>query len=244
MLRVSRSFKRGFHDGFINTIPFFFVLIPFGMIFGAIATKAGLNIVEVMGFSVLIIAGAAQITAMSLMADDAPTLIVLATSLAVNLRMAMYSAALVPILGSLPLWKRAVASYWLFDQPFALTSIDMVKRPDRSVNERFGFYMGVGVPLSLLWYVGTYLGAVLGETIPAEIGFDFAVPATFLALIAPLLRSPAHLAAALTSIVGTLLLQDLPFNSGLLVAAMLALIVGTEIERRWIEPRRRLKTRA
>lgn len=222
----------GMRSGFVNALPFFLVLLPFGALFGVIATEAGLNIAQVMGFSVFVIAGASQITAVTLMADNAPTLIVLATSLAVNLRMGMYSAALLPTFGHLPLWKRAFAAYWLFDQPFALTTIDQVNRPQRTVTERYGFYLGVGLPLAFLWYLGTYLGAVLGEQIPTEIRFDFAIPATFLALVAPWLRSIPHLAAALTSVIATLVLHSLPFNSGLLVAALLALLVGTEVERR------------
>ena len=213
-------------------MPFSLVLGPFGLLFGVIATEAGLDLAQVMGFSVLVIAGAAQITAISLMNEHAPVLVVLATSLAVNLRMGIYSAALVPHFGGLPLWKRAVAAYWLFDQPFALTSVDVTKNPQRSRDERFGFYLGVGVPLSILWYIVTYLGATLGDLIPGDIGIDFAIPATFLALIAPLLRSLPHLAAALTSVVGTLAFSSLPFNSGLLVAAFLALFVGAELEKR------------
>jgi len=231
-LHSTQSFGRGFRAGFWSGLPFSLVLGPFGLLFGVIATEAGLDLAQVMGFSVLVIAGAAQITAISLMNEHAPVLVVLATSLAVNLRMGIYSAALVPHFGGLPLWKRAVAAYWLFDQPFALTSVDVTKNPQRSRDERFGFYLGVGVPLSILWYIVTYLGATLGDLIPGDIGIDFAIPATFLALIAPLLRSLPHLAAALTSVVGTLAFSSLPFNSGLLVAAFLALFVGAELEKR------------
>ncbi len=237
-MSASGSFGRGFRDGCINAIPFAFVMTPFGMLFGVIGTEAGLDIDQVLGFSIFVLAGASQITAVSLMSEHAPTLVILATSLAVNLRMGMYSAALVPTFGSLPMWKRALGCYWLFDQPFALTSIDLVRKPQRSVDERVAFYLGVAIPLSLLWYLGTYLGAVVGESIPADIGFDFAVPATFLALVAPMLRSIAHLAAALTSIIGTLLFYDLPFNTGFLAAAGIALIVGTEVERRLVNPRK------
>lgn len=233
------SFAAGFGQGAIQGLPFSLVLGPFGMLFGVIATESGLDLVQVMGFSVLVIAGAAQITAISLMNEQAPVLVVLATSLAVNLRMGIYSAALVPHFGGLPLWKRATAAYWLFDQPFALTSVDVAKNPKRTRDERFGFYLGVGIPLSILWYIVTYLGATLGDLIPGDIGIDFAIPATFLALIAPLLKSLPHLAAAITSVAGTLTLSNLPFNSGLLVAAVIALIVGAEVERRFVEPRQR-----
>lgn len=236
-MNESTNSFRGFRQGCIAALPFFIVLIPFGILFGAVATEAGFNLAQVMAFSIFALAGASQFSAVTLMAEQAPTLIVLAASLAVNLRMGMYSAALVPVFGALPMWKRAFGVYFIFDQPFALTAVDVQKNPKRPMDERFAFYLGVGVPLALLWYIGTYLGAVLGETLPMEIGIDFAIPATFLALVAPLMRSLPHAAAAITSAVATLLFSSLPFNSGLLVAALVALFVGTETER-FIERRR------
>ena len=56
--------------------------------------KCGLDLIETMTMTVLVIAGAAQFTALALLEEQAPTLIVIIAALAVNLRMAMYSAAL------------------------------------------------------------------------------------------------------------------------------------------------------
>ena len=100
------SFWRGLRDG----LPFLIVVGPFAMLFGVLATEAGLAIHETMGFSVVVIAGAAQFTALQLMNENAPTLVIIASALAVNLRMAMYSASITPHLGQLPLWKRAIAA--------------------------------------------------------------------------------------------------------------------------------------
>ena len=67
-------------------------------------------------FSLVVIAGAAQFTALQLLQEEAPTVIVLISALAVNLRMAMYSASLTPYIGSAPLWQRAFAAYLTVDQ--------------------------------------------------------------------------------------------------------------------------------
>ena len=96
--------------------PFFLVIGPFGLLFGVLAAEAGLNLFETLSFSVVVIAGAAQFTALQLLQDQAPTLVVLASALAVNLRMAMYSASITPHLGGLPLWKRAIA-WWTRPMP-------------------------------------------------------------------------------------------------------------------------------
>lgn len=220
------AFLRGTADG----LPFVLVVVPFAMLFGVAATEAGLPLAQVMGFSVLVIAGAAQFTALQLMAQDAPTVIILATSLAVNLRMAMYSAALAPWLrAARPRVKLAIA-YLLVDQAYVLSQSRYETRPEMSTGERVGYYFGVITPIAPLWYLGTLTGALAGEAIPESFALDFAVPITFIAMIAPMLKSPAHIAAALTSVAGALALGFLPYGSGLLVAALAAMLVGARVE--------------
>jgi predicted branched-subunit amino acid permease len=94
--------------------------MPFAILFGVVGTEAGLNLAQVMGFSVGVIAGASQFAALQLMSENAPTLIVVASALAVNLRMAMYSAALAPHLGPASLRDRALIAYMNVDQTYAL----------------------------------------------------------------------------------------------------------------------------
>ncbi|MBU2867706.1 AzlC family ABC transporter permease [Pacificibacter marinus] len=229
--------RKPFTQGALDSLPFFIVIVPFGVLFGVIATEAGMNLAQVMGFSILVIAGAAQLTALQLLTEHAPTLIVIVTALAVNLRMAMYSASLAPHLGAAPLWKRAFAAYVLFDQPYALSTIEFEKRPNLSTADKLRYFFGAGVPLGLTWYVATFGGAVLGEKIPSDLGVDFAVPITFLAVVAPMLKSLAHVAAAITSIVLVLALSFMPYGTGLLVAAVAALVVGALVET-WVEMQR------
>ncbi|WP_371170380.1 AzlC family ABC transporter permease [Aliiroseovarius sp. 2305UL8-7] len=227
---TSSNPKRHFLRGCRDALPFILVIAPFALLFGVVATEAGLNVVEVMGFTVLVIAGAAQFAAVQLMTENAPTLIVILTALAVNLRMAMYSASLTPYLGKAPLWQRALVAYVMVDQAYALSQIKFEQEPELTVTERVGYYLGTVVPLVPLWYGAAYAGAVAGAQIPASFALDFALPITFLAMIAPALRTLAHVAAAVTSVVLALLLAWMPFGSGLLFAAIAAMIVGAQVE--------------
>ena len=165
------------------------------------------------------------------MVENAPVLIVLATSLAVNLRMAMYSASLAPHLGPVPWWKRAVVAYFMVDQAYAASILKYEDSPQMTPRQKLAYYMGVITPVCPMWYVATYGGAVLGDVIPQSLPIDFAVPITFLALIVPMLRSFAHVVAALVSIIGVLVFSFVPFNLGLLLAALLAMVAGAEVER-------------
>ena len=223
---TTKSFWRGVRGG----APFLLVVGPFGMLFGVVATEAGLSVVETMGFSLLVIAGASQFAAVQLMVEDAPTLIILATALVVNLRMAMYSAALVPHLGSAPLWRRAVASYFLVDQSYAASVVEYERNPSMTVTDKLAYFFGVITPVCPLWYVFTLVGALAGEAIPEAFALDFAVPITFLAVVAPMLKTAAHIAAAVTSVILALALTWMPAGVGLLVAAAAAMAVGAAVE--------------
>lgn len=221
---------RAFWLGFRDALPFLIVIVPFGVLFGVVAAEAGWGLAEMMGMSVMVIAGASQFTALQLLSEHAPLLIVIATSLAVNLRMAMYSAAMAEHVGALPFWKRALVAYTLTDQSFGVAINRFTLQPQASRGWKVAYYLGVSVPVCGPWYAATWLGAVAGEAIPEGLALDFAVPITFLALVGPGLRSLPHLAAALVSVVVSLALAWLPYNLWLLVAAVLAMATGAFVE--------------
>ncbi|CAM4344358.1 AzlC family ABC transporter permease [Palleronia rufa] len=222
--------KSPFAAGFLQGLPFVAVIVPFGMLFGVVGTEAGMDLAQVMAMTVLVIAGASQFTAVQLMTDNAPVLLVLAASLTVNLRMAMYSASLAPYLGAAPVWKRALVAYMLVDQCYAASILRYESRPGEPVAARVAFYFGVASPVVPLWYLSTWFGAVLGTAIPEGLALDFAVPITFLALLGPALRTLPHVVAALVSAVMTLAFAWMPTGLGLMVAAVLAMGAGAATE--------------
>ncbi|MEM9425913.1 MAG: AzlC family ABC transporter permease [Pseudomonadota bacterium] len=220
-----------FRTGFLAGLPFLLIGVPFAVLFGVVATEAGLSVTQTIGFSLLVIAGASQFTAIQLMSENAPVLIVLAAALAVNLRMAMYSASLQPHLGQASFGKRALAAYLNVDASYALGIQEFEKRTTWSVNDKFQYFCGTMVLMFPLWVVGTWVGAVAGDALPANLDLDFAMPIMFLALVAPMVKTMAHLGAAVTSIIGSLALTFLPSGIGLLIAGLCAMAVGAEIER-------------
>ncbi len=222
----ARAFARGLRAG----APFLLVIGPFGLLFGVTATEAGLNIAQVMGFTVLVIAGASQFAAVQLLVDEAPTVIVLLTALAVNLRMAMYSASLAPHLGAAPIWQRALAAYGLVDQSYALSIAEFERHPAQPVGLKLAYFAGCFLVLAPFWYGCTLIGGIAGAAFPPDYALDFALPITFLALIAPALRSIPHVVAAGVSVMLALLLAGMPYSLGLLVAAAVAMVSGAAVE--------------
>ncbi len=223
---AKNAYLAGVRDGW----PYIFMVIPFSILFGVVAMDAGLSVGQAMGFTVLVIAGAAQFAALQLMVENAAVTLVLLAALAVNLRMAMYSASLVPYLGAAPLWQRALVAYLNFDQTYMASIARYEDRPEMTTDQRFLYFMGVATPIAPVWYAMTLVGIYAGSTIPEAWALDFVLPITFLAMVAPMLKSLAHVAAAVVSIIVALALNGLPSGAGLLIAAFCAMCAGAAVE--------------
>jgi branched chain amino acid efflux pump len=220
------AFWKGFRDG----APFLLVSGPFGLLFGVLATEAGLQVVETFTFSLAVFAGSAQFTALQLMQEQAPTLIVLISAMAVNLRVAMYSASLTPYLGAAPLWQRAFASFFIVDQSYALSTVQFEVEPDMTVPQRMAYFFGTNGLVAPGWMIATATGALVGAQIPESWALDFVLPIAFLSMIGPMLRTPAHVVAALVAISVALLSAGLPYNLGLIVAGLAGMMAGAQAE--------------
>ncbi len=224
---TSKSYYwKGFRDG----APFVIPIIPFGTLFGVLAVETGADAFQALVFSATVFAGGAQFAALQLMQDGAPILIVLASSLAVNLRLVMYSASLTPYLGSAPMWQRAIAAFVIVDQTYAGAIVRFENEPSLLVSQRMSYFFGLISPLTPFWLLCTYLGAVLGARIPDSWALDFALPILFLALIGPMMRTNAHVVAALVATAVALLTMNVPFNLGLLIAGFAGMMAGAQAE--------------
>ncbi len=221
-----------FTQGVLSTLPFLMMVGPFGVLFGVLGTEAGLPIGQVMAFSAVIIAGAAQFTALSLMEDSAPAIICILTALAVNLRMAMYSATLAPFLGKAPFWQKAFMAYGLFDLNFLMADKKFREEIAWTVPQRAAYFSGTAIVIIVFWVAATFAGTVLGQALPEWLALDFALPLSFIAMVAPGLRTIPHVVGAAASVIFALLLAFLPFGLGLLGAALIAIVLAAETERR------------
>jgi len=228
--------KSAYWAGVRDGAPFILMAIPFATLFGVIATDAGLTLAQAMGFTVLVIVGAAQFAALQLMVENASIAFVLLAALAVNLRMAMYSAALVPYLGAAPLWQRACIAYLNFDQTYITSIARYEARPEMSVADRIAYFLGVATPITPFWFGMTLVGIVAGQAIPDAWALDFVMPIMFLAMVAPMVKSLAHVAAAAMSVSVALVLVGMPAGTGLLLAAGAAMLTGALVEI-WLERR-------
>jgi 4-azaleucine resistance transporter AzlC len=227
---VDASIRRAFWLGVRDALPFMLVIVPFGLLFGVLASEAGWRLVETLAMSAVVIAGASQFTALQLLSEHAPLAICIVAPLAINLRMAMYSASLAPHLGGAPGWQRALMAYGLTDQTYGVVMNRYAVRPRMTRREKVAHYFGTLLPICVPWWLATWAGAVLGAAIPAGLALDFAVPVTFIALFAPALRTRPNVAAAAVAAAAALGLAWMPWNLGLILAAGAGMAAGSLAE--------------
>ena len=222
--KVSRpEFVRGVRAAF----PLLLGVAPFGLIVGVTASGAGLSTLEASAMSMMVFAGASQLAALELISVGAAAPIVWLSAALINARFLMYSASLAPHWQRLSLGWRSLMAYALTDQAYALS---IIRYEHHRPSDPRGYYLGLSVVLWLTWQTTTIAGAVLGARVPASWSLDFAVPLIFLSLLAPVVRDRAGASAAASAGVVAVLALGLPFNMGLMIAALSGIVVGTLVE--------------
>ena len=78
------------------------------------------------------------------------------------------------------------------------------------------------------WQCWTLVGLLFGAIFPKlqTLGLDFAMVATFIAIVVPQLNRRPHFAAAVAAGSMAYLLQGLPYKLGLLIAITIGVITG------------------
>jgi 4-azaleucine resistance transporter AzlC len=215
-----------------DSIPMIVGILPFGLIYGALASLAGLSLGQALGMSLLVYAGSAQFIAISLLTLGSGAVVVLLTTLVVNLRHVLYSAALQPYVGRLPQRWRVPLAFGLTDETFAVVQRRYLSR---GMTEHGQWYhAGVALALYLSWIGSSLVGALFGQQVPnlAGWGLDFAMLATFIGIVVPALRNQPQIAAALVAGAVALLCHAWPYKLGLMAAALSGIAVGVWLERR------------
>lgn len=222
------SAGRQFLAGSRDQLPLLLGVIPFGLIFGALALQAGLPPAAALGFSVLIFAGSAQFIAVGML-SSAPAGLIVATIFVVNLRHALYSASLSPHLTHLPMKWKVPLAWLLTDEAFAVAALRYRQADLRLAH---WYTLGTGLTLWAAWQASTALGILLGARVPESWGLEVALPLTFIALLILSISDWPGVAAALCAGTAAVVLHGLPFRLGLVAAAILGVGLGVALEAR------------
>jgi 4-azaleucine resistance transporter AzlC len=208
-------------------LPMLLGVAPFGVIYGVVALQSGIPPLTAFLMSSLVFAGSAQFLLAQLVGVGAPALLSIGAVGLINLRHALYSASVAPILHALPRRWKLLLSYLLTDEAYAAAIPHLLADPKAPTAHWLLF--GAGFALWAGWQLSTLAGVLLGAQLPADLGLDFALPLTFIAIVVPLIDSRARLIAALVAGAVAVLLAPLPYKTGLFAAALAGLAAGAFI---------------
>ena len=230
VINDATSASAEFLAGVKATIPLIIGAIPFGIIFGTLATSSGLSFAGTMAMSAFVFAGSAQFIALGMLATGTAWPIIILTTLIVNLRHALYSTALVAYIKHLSSRWQIPLAFWLTDETFAV----VINRYHQAADSprRHWYYLGSCVAMYTNWQVCTFLGLTIGQMIPnaAAWGLDFAMPVTFIGMVIPYLKNRPMWGAVIVAGVVSLIAYPLPHKLGLMTAALAGITTGLGLE--------------
>ena len=219
-----KSNLKVFLNGIIDVSPLMIPVVPFGLIFGVLAIDIGFTPLETMGMSLIIFGGASQIILLQLFSGGASSLVIISSVGAVNSRHLLYGAVVSEHLSDLKLVWKIIISYFLIDQAFARSNEYFKKNNNKN---KYFHLIGGGVTCWVIWQSTTFLGIILGSTIPEELGLSFAVPLTFLALLVNDLRKLINVIVIIVSgFVATIGYNIVPYKAYVIIAALAGLLTA------------------
>ena len=213
-----------FFKGVVDVSPLMIPVVPFGLIFGVLAIDIGFTPLETMGMSLIIFGGASQIILLQLFSGGASSLVIISSVGAVNSRHLLYGAVVSEHMSDLKLVWKIIISYFLIDQAFARSNEYFKKNNNEN---KYFHLIGGGITCWVIWQSTTFLGIILGSTIPEELGLSFAVPLTFLALLVNDLRKLINVIVIIVSgFVATIGYNIVPYKAYVIIAALTGLLTA------------------
>jgi predicted branched-subunit amino acid permease len=194
----------------------------YGLSFGALSVASHLSLLQTCVLSLVMFSGASQFAIIGVIGGGGSAIAGAGSALLLGVRNAFYGLRLAPILG-LRGGERFAAAQLVIDESTALSLAH-----EEDGEGRLGFY-AAGLGVFVLWNAGTLLGAIAAHSLtdPRSLGLDAAVPAAFIALLAPRMHGRQPWVTALAAaIVAVALTPSLPAGVPVLAAAGVALATG------------------
>ena len=180
--------------------------------------------------SIVVFAGASMVASAQLLASNTPIVLVILTTLVINLRFMMYSASLRTYFAHAPLTQRLTVAYLTADNVYALVLNRFAEHPQDP--GKFEYFLGAGLLVWAVWQGAVLAGILIGAGVPPAWRLEFAAPLAFIALSIPFLRDRATVIAALAAAVAVVAFQDVPLRLNIILAAATGIAAGLVFAKR------------
>ena len=214
---------------FRDSLSVSFTVGAYGVAFGAAAVANGFSVLQSCLLSLLTFSGASQFAVVGVIGAGGSAVSAIATASLLGIRNGLYGVLMAPIL-KVRGFKRLVAAHITIDES---TGVSLSQEPRGMQAMREGFWL-TGFGVFLFWNLFTLAGALGAKAMgdPSAWGLDAAVPAAFLGLVWPRLKSSTDrtlaVVAAFFAIATT---PFLPAGLPIIGTALLAVIAGLWVKK-------------
>ena len=216
--------RAAFTSGARDTLMVIPSYVPFGLVCGVASVNAGLTTGASLALPALVYGGSSQAVLLQFVQGSASLWIAVLSGCVINLRMAVYSAAMASKVRHLGKTQRMLVAAFIVDNTFAFVQAREKSHPhDKHL---MAYYAGCSTVCWLGWVLFCSMGVFAGNIVPPSWQLDFAVPLSFIAVAAPSIRSLPMVVAALVGGIASVLLFALPLKLGLIAACLAGLSAG------------------
>jgi predicted branched-subunit amino acid permease len=195
-----------------------------GIAFGAASVAAGFSVLQSCALSLLTFSGASQFALVGIMGAGGSAISGIATASFLGIRNGLYGLRMAPIM-KVKGMKRVLAAHVTIDES---TGVALAQEDLGEPAMQQGFWL-TGFGVFIFWNLFTLLGALGAQAMgdPAAWGLDAAVPALFLGIVWPKLKTSTDRFLAGGAVAMALALTPvLPAGLPIISTALLAIFIG------------------
>ncbi|CAB1214702.1 Inner membrane protein YgaZ [Acinetobacter bouvetii] len=210
----------GFFRGVQDMLPLSVAVIPWGILAGSAAMNAGLSILQAVGMSALVFAGAAQLVSLSMLMTGASLLSIILTVFFLTSQHFIYALSLREDIKPLPLSKRLSIGFLLTDELYATAMLK--KQPS------YAYMLGAGLSFYVSWVGFSLVGILLANTVPdlSNLHLEFSMVVVFLVMAVMLIQNRAAVYGVIASSLSVWVLSWLEVRSAILLAGFAGMWVA------------------
>ena len=203
--------------------------LPFGLVCGVASVNAGLTTGASLAMPAIVYAGSAQAVLLQFMQSNAAIWVAILSGCVINLRLAVYSAAMAAKVRHLGKPQRMLVAAFLVDNTFAF--LQARERSHPHDKHLIAYYAGATTVFWSGWLLFCAIGIFAGNVVPTNWQLDFAIPLSFIAIAATSIRTVPMVVAAVVGGAASVLLFSLPLKLGLIAACAVGLLGGLLAEK-------------
>ncbi|PKI16243.1 AzlC family ABC transporter permease [Colwellia sp. 12G3] len=220
---ISSDFKI-MNQAIVDISPLALATVPWGVLCGSLAITVGLTPLQAQLMSLLIFAGAAQLAALTIMGSVGSISSMFSSTFVISSRHLLYSAVFREHVRKSSLGLRCSIAFFLTDEMFAVTCAYMEKHKNFSAV----YALSSGITFYVIWNISTFAGIIAGQHIPnlEHLGLEFAIAATFIAIVIPNIKNRSTLVSVVSSGLSAIILSIFMEEYALIIATFIGMFCG------------------